>query len=247
MCIRDRKMAGGWYRVVNEDGGTKTGDGLHEMAIMRLDRKLDDKGIDRLLGDLASNATPEVSLVALGGMGALSAGFDGYLYLDLQPGHYLAVDFMPDPGSPRPHLLDGYIDAGSITHGTGRYLLEVCEHEVLVEFDHDQVHDYRSRRPRMVFDTDHWVGMTDYALVIHKLKDAVGKPFLMLSGPEPDTQWNRTASAVLGIAEQLGVSRLLLILQLVPHAVGKLLDQRLQIGPPADRPVQLDPAGNGLE
>ena len=103
------KMAGGWYRVVNEDGGTKTGDGLHEMAIMRLDRKLDDKGIDRLLGALASNATPEVSLVALGGMGALSAGFDGYLYLDLQPGHYLAVDFMPDPGSPRPHLLDGYM------------------------------------------------------------------------------------------------------------------------------------------
>ena len=23
--------------------------------------------------------------------------------------HYLAVDFMPDPGSPRPHLLDGYV------------------------------------------------------------------------------------------------------------------------------------------
>ena len=116
------------------------------------------------------------------------------------------------------HLLDGYIDAGSITHGTGRYLLEVCEHEVLVEFDHDQLHDYRSRRPQMVFDTDHWVGMTDYALVIHKLKDAVGKPFLMLSGPEPDTQWNRTASAVLGIAEQLGVSRMLTVSG-VPMAV----------------------------
>jgi hypothetical protein len=42
-------------------------------------------------------------------MGALSAGFAGYLYLDLEPGHYLAVDFMPDPGDPRPHLLDGYV------------------------------------------------------------------------------------------------------------------------------------------
>ena len=96
------------------------------------------------------------------------------------------------------HLLDGYIDAGSVTHGAGHYLLEVCEHEVLVEFDHDQLHDYRSRRPQMVFDTNHWVSMTDYELVIHRLLDAKGTPFLMLTGPEPDTQWNRASAAVLG-------------------------------------------------
>ena len=93
------------------------------------------------------------------------------------------------------HLLDGYIDAGSITHGTGRYLLEVCEHEVLVEFDHDQLHDYRSRRPQMVFDTDHWVGMTDYALVIHKLTDAV-QPLIQWA---THTQW-KSVSTVLSIA-----------------------------------------------
>ncbi len=52
-----------------------------------------------------------MDLVALGGMGALSAGFDGYLHLDLDPGPHLAVDFMPDPGEPRPHLLDGYATA----------------------------------------------------------------------------------------------------------------------------------------
>ncbi len=116
------------------------------------------------------------------------------------------------------HLLDGYIDAGSVTHGAGRYLLEVCEHEVLVEFDHDQLHDYRSRRPQMIFDTNQWVGMTDYALVIHRLLDANGTPFLLLTGPEPDTQWNRAATAVLGIAERLGVSRLI-TLSGVPMAV----------------------------
>ena len=116
------------------------------------------------------------------------------------------------------HLLDGYIDAGAVTHGAGRYLLEVCEHEVLVEFDHDQLHDYRSRRPQMIFDTNQWVGMTDYALVIHRLLDATGKPFLLLTGPEPDTQWNRASSAVLGIAERLGVSRLM-TMSGVPMAV----------------------------
>lgn len=116
------------------------------------------------------------------------------------------------------HLLDGYIDAGAVTHTTSHYLLEVCEHEVLVEFDHDQLHDYRSRRPQMVFDTNHWVSMTDYSLVIHRLFDLNGKPFLLFTGPEPDTQWNRTAAAVLGIAERLGVSRMLTVAG-VPMAV----------------------------
>lgn len=116
------------------------------------------------------------------------------------------------------HLLDGYIDAGSVTHSTARYLLEVCDHDVLAEFDHDQLHDYRSRRPQMIFDTNQWVGMTDYSLVIHRLLDAKGKPFLMFTGPEPDTQWNRAAAAVLGIAERLGVSRMMTVSG-VPMAV----------------------------
>jgi len=116
------------------------------------------------------------------------------------------------------HLLDGYIDAGSVTHAAGRYLLEACEHEVLVEFDHDQLHDYRSRRPQMVFDTNQWVSMTDFSLVIHRLLDTEGTPFLMLTGPEPDTQWNRATAAVLGLAERLEVSRLITVSG-VPMAV----------------------------
>ena len=116
------------------------------------------------------------------------------------------------------HLLEGYIDAGSVTHTTAQYLLETCEHEVLVEFDHDQLHDYRSRRPQMVFDTDHWVSMTDYSLVIHRLFDLKGTPFLLFTGPEPDTQWNRAAAAVLGIAERLDVSRVVTVSG-VPMAV----------------------------
>ena len=116
------------------------------------------------------------------------------------------------------HLLDGYIDAGSVVHGTSRYLLEQCEHEILAEFDHDQLHDYRSRRPQMVFDTNHWVSMTDYSLVLYRLLDAHDKPFLLFTGPEPDTQWNRTCAAVLGLAEQAGVSSLIAVSG-VPMAV----------------------------
>ena len=131
------------------------------------------------------------------------------------------ADLLASLGGSRPallHLLDGYIDAGSVTHQSAAYLLSVCEHEVLAEFDHDQLHDYRSRRPQLVFDTNSWVSLTDYSLVVHRLLDATGKPFLMLTGPEPDTQWNRTCAAVLGLAEQLDVSRLITVSG-VPMAV----------------------------
>jgi hypothetical protein len=100
----------GWYHVVNTDVGP-AGTGLHELALMRLDRPLSEASKRRLLEDIAANRTPEVALDALGGLGAISPGFDGYLFLDLPAGHYLAVDFMPDAGNPRPHLLDGYAAA----------------------------------------------------------------------------------------------------------------------------------------
>lgn len=109
------------------------------------------------------------------------------------------------------HLFDGYVDAGAVTHNTGRYILEHCEHEVLAEFDHDQLHDYRSRRPQMVFDTNQWVSLSDYALLLHRATDAAGTDFLILTGPEPDTQWNRAAAAILGIAERLDVSALVTV------------------------------------
>ncbi len=100
-------LRAGWYRVVNTDEGTD-GEGLHELSILRLDRPLRDGEAEDVIADLAANATPSVGLEALGGLGAISPGFEGYLHLDLPPGDYLAVDFMPDPGDPRPHLLDGY-------------------------------------------------------------------------------------------------------------------------------------------
>lgn len=102
-----RPLRRGWYHVVNTDVG-KAGTGLHELALMRLGHSIDRRALRRVLDDIATNATPEVRLDALGGLGAISPGFDGYLFLDLPRGDYLAVDFMPDARAPRPHLLDGY-------------------------------------------------------------------------------------------------------------------------------------------
>ncbi|MFZ1411693.1 MAG: PAC2 family protein [Micropruina sp.] len=116
------------------------------------------------------------------------------------------------------HLLDGYVDAAAVTHNLSAYILEQCEHEPLAEFDLDQLHDYRSRRPQMVFDTNTWTALNEFSLVLHKVTDAQGKDFLLLKGPEPDTQWRRMAAAVLGIAERLQ-SPLLITATGVPMAV----------------------------
>ena len=102
------RLRTGWYRVRNTDSD------LHELSLLRLSKSIEDDQVAGLVEDLAANRTPPVSLEAVGGMGAINAGFDGYLYLDLKPGPYLAVDFMPDPGKPRPHMLDGYYAAFSV-------------------------------------------------------------------------------------------------------------------------------------
>ena len=101
-------LRSGWYHVENNDSV------LHEMSLLRLARPITADQTAVLVEDLAANESPQVGLEAVGGMGAISSGFDGYLYLDLAPGDYLAVDFMPDTGMPRPHMLDGYYGAFSI-------------------------------------------------------------------------------------------------------------------------------------
>jgi len=97
----------GWYHVVNTDTADPA-TGLHELALLRMERATDADETRELVEQLAENVAPDMDLDAVGGLGAISAGFDGYLYLDLPDGDYLAVDFMPDPRDPRPHMVDGY-------------------------------------------------------------------------------------------------------------------------------------------
>jgi predicted ATP-grasp superfamily ATP-dependent carboligase len=116
------------------------------------------------------------------------------------------------------HQLDGFVDAGQAGRILTANLIEQLEAEVVAEFDHDQLHDYRSRRPAMVFDTNQWKSYADLQLRLLKLTDEQGEVFLLLSGPEPDVQWERLAAAVVGLVEQLDV-RLVVTLHGIPMAV----------------------------
>jgi predicted ATP-grasp superfamily ATP-dependent carboligase len=116
------------------------------------------------------------------------------------------------------HQLDGFVDAGQAGRLFSAHLLEQLDHEVLAEFDHDQLHDYRSRRPAMMFDTNQWKSYADLHLRLYRMVDEHGEVFLLLTGPEPDVQWERFAAAVIELIEILGV-RLTVSVHGIPMAV----------------------------
>ena len=76
-------------------------------------------------------------------------------------------------------------------------------------FDVDRLIDYRSRRPPMTYDKDHWESYDDPELAIHEVRDSAGKTFLMLTGPEPDHEWERFTSAVATVSSRLGAELVL--------------------------------------
>jgi len=114
--------------------------------------------------------------------------------------------------------LTGFVDAGSAVQLAREHLLSTFDGEPVAVFDVDQLLDYRSRRPPMIFIEDHWASYEEPRLALHLLRDAGSTPLLLLTGPEPDTQWERFVTAVGTLVERLGV-RLTIGLNAIPMAV----------------------------
>lgn len=104
------------------------------------------------------------------------------------------------------HSLDGFVDAGSTGQLVREHVLDAMEHRVIARFDVDSLIDYRARRPAMTYDRDHWSSYDAPELVVHLVRDEVGSPFLMLTGPEPDRLWEGFTAAVRDLVERVGVS-----------------------------------------
>jgi hypothetical protein len=102
------------------------------------------------------------------------------------------------------HYLDGFIDAGAAGRLLTAHLLTTLGHEPVATFDVDRLIDYRSRRPVMTFEKDHWSEYAAPELVVHRVRDAAGTPFLLLTGPEPDHEWELFAAASSDLATRLG-------------------------------------------
>ena len=125
----------------------------------------------------------------------------------LDPTELYEVDSdVPDlTGAVLLHHFDGFMDAGAAGRLMAEHLLESFEHRVVARFDTDRLIDYRSKRPLMTYVTDHWAEYQTPELVVHLLHDRDGAPFLLLTGPEPDHEWERFTSAVRSLNERWGV------------------------------------------
>lgn len=134
-------------------------------------------------------------------------------------GLYELADDLPDLGRPvLVQALSGFVDAGNAVRLAREHLLETLESRPVATFDIDQLLDYRSRRPPMIFIEDHWESYEAPKLELHLVHDDAGTSFLLLTGPEPDLQWERLVAALTEVVERLGV-RLTVGLNAIPMAV----------------------------
>ena len=85
----------------------------------------------------------------------------------------------------------------------------------MATFDIDSLFDYRGRRPRTVFDSDHYESVAMPELVVDAAVDERGERFLVLHGSEPDTAWGAVSNGIIRLAEALGV-RLVVGMHAIP-------------------------------
>jgi len=99
---------------------------------------------------------------------------------------------------------DGWVDAGSAATAAARLLAETSH--IVVEFDGDQLFDFRSRRPTLEIQDGRPERLT-WPTVQMRRRRLGGRDILVLSGAEPDYRWRRFAADLVEIARKLKVSQ----------------------------------------
>ena len=111
------------------------------------------------------------------------------------------VEFELDPDRPilgtpvLVHGLSGLIDAGGATRLAIEHILETCDHARVATFDVDALYDYRERRPRTIFDSDHYSSIAMPEIAVDAAVDMQGEQFL-------SPYWNRRDDEYGGDAER---------------------------------------------
>jgi len=130
--------------------------------------------------------------------------------------------------------LTGFADAGSAVSQFSQYLLDTLDVREIATFDADALLDYRARRPTIFFDQDHLTEYTPLKLSLYLVKDELGQPFLLLTGFEPDFQWERFTEAVLQLVDTYKVKDTTWV-----HAIPMPV--------PHTRPIGVTVSGNRLD
>ena len=135
------------------------------------------------------------------------------------------------PGLPLVAGLTGFADAGGAVQQLAEYFQATVDPVPIAVFDADELLDYRARRPIIAFEQDHLTSYTPQRLVLSQGRDEIGRPFLLLTGYEPDFQWERFTLAVLGLVHRFAVSTTTWV-HSIPMPV------------PHTRPIQVTVGGN---
>lgn len=118
----------------------------------------------------------------------------------------LNADVSVPPGLPLVAGLTGSADAGGAVAQTTEYLRETLDTTVVATFDIDELLDYRARRPIILFEGDHLSDYTPPRLELELARDELGRPFLLLTGFEPDFRWEQFSAAVLLLVDRFQIS-----------------------------------------
>jgi hypothetical protein len=130
--------------------------------------------------------------------------------------------------------LTGFADAGSAVAQVTEHLLESISHSPVARFQNDLLLDYRARRPLVSFERDHLTGYVPPRLELSLAEDDMHRPFLLLSGYEPDFAWEAFVSAVVGLIDRFEVSAVTWV-----HAIPMPV--------PHTRPIGVTVSGNRSE
>lgn len=114
--------------------------------------------------------------------------------------------------------LGAFSDAGQAQALVDDHLISSMPSRVVGRLDMDQVYDYTGRRPEVALELDHFSGYEKPEILLHEVTGPGDSTFFLLTGPEPSFQWERVASALRIVVEQLGIERVL-ILQGFPSPV----------------------------
>ena len=120
---------------------------------------------------------------------------------------YLNNETTVPSGLPMVALVTGFADAGGSVSQLNSHIFANFDSELLVQFDNDQLLDYRSRRPSVYFQKDHIAFVEPPVLGVYLVRDEIGQPFLLLDGYEPDFKWNTFTEAVDEIIDFYQVSQ----------------------------------------
>jgi hypothetical protein len=129
-------------------------------------------------------------------------------------------------------MLSGWIDAAGAAGEAASTVADACTASPIVRFDDDTYVDYRARRPVMELRDGVNTNLRWSTIELAAGRSPGGRDVLVLSGPEPDMAWRRFGRAVVTLATELGVERMVAF-GAYPFAAPHTRPSRLSVSSPS--------------